>query len=408
MDESGDETFGDHVWRPRLFDAGRDAGAVRRLMDDGVAWRVHDTIDGQLRQLVRSREPAMAADDPLVDRRVEEVLEGRDPFAYGTWVWFPWSARLVHLLPRPEFHELRTDRNRYKITSREQEVLAGKRVGVVGLSVGNAAAVTMAQEGVGGSFRLADFDRIELSNLNRLRAGVHDLGIDKTVLAARQMAEINPYLDISTFPRGLGEEDFDDFLLSGGPLDLVVEECDDLYVKIAIRERARHHGIPVVMDTNDRGMLDIERFDLEPGRPILHGLLGEARAEDLRDLSTAGKVPFVLALLDERRISRRLAASLPEIARTVSSWPQLASGAALGGAIATDAARRILLGEKAPSGRYYADPFEPASEQAFEPASEQAFEPASEQAFEPASGQAFEPAEEAALTGEPNREVGEM
>ncbi|WP_204077454.1 ThiF family adenylyltransferase [Planotetraspora phitsanulokensis] len=376
MDEPGEETFGDRAWRPRLFDAERDAGAVQRLVDDGVAWRVHDTLDGQLRQLVRSRDPAMAADDPLVDRRLAEILDGGDLSTYGTWAWFPWSARLVHLLPREEFHELRTDRNRYKITRREQDTLAGKHVGVVGLSVGNAAAVTMAQEGVGGSFRLADFDRIELSNLNRLRAGVHDLGIDKTVLAARQMAEINPYLGISTFPQGLSEDDFDDFLLSGGRLDLVVEECDDLYVKIAIRERARHHGIPVVMDTNDRGMLDIERFDLEPGRPILHGLLGEVRAEDLRDLSTADKVPFVLALLDERRISPRLAASLPEIARTVSSWPQLASGAALGGAIVTDAARRILLGENAPSGRYYVDPFEPVTG--------------------------------AALTAEPNREAGEM
>jgi len=361
MDELSEETFGDRAWRPRLFDAERDTGIIRQIVDSGVARRVHDTLGAQLRQLVTGRDPAVPADDPLVERRITEILGGRDPHAYGTWVWYPWSARLVHLLPRDEFRELRTDRNRYKITSAEQLTLAGKRVGIVGLSVGNAAAVTMAQEGVGGSFKLADFDRIELSNLNRLRAGVHELGLAKTVLAARQMAEIDPYLDISTHPDGLGPDDFDDFLLSGGPLDLVVEECDDLYVKIAIRERARAHGIPVIMDTNDRGMLDIERFDLEPDRPILHGLLGGVRAEELRDLPTADKVPIVLALLDERRISPRLAASLPEIARSISSWPQLASGAALGGAITTDAARRILLGEKAPSGRYYVDPLEEAA-----------------------------------------------
>ena len=30
------------------------------------------------------------------------------------------------------------------------------------------------------------------------------------------------------------------------------------------------------MDANDRGLLDIERFDREPHRPLLHGLLGDA------------------------------------------------------------------------------------------------------------------------------------
>jgi hypothetical protein len=27
------------------------------------------------------------------------------------------------------------------------------------------------------------------------------------------------------------------------------------------------------METSDRGVLDVERFDLEPDRPIFHGLL---------------------------------------------------------------------------------------------------------------------------------------
>ncbi|MCQ4207926.1 hypothetical protein M4J07_005947, partial [Streptomyces longispororuber] len=43
------------------------------------------------------------------------------------------------------------------------------------------------------------------------------------------------------------------------------------------------------------------------------------------------------------------------IGHTMSSWPQLASGVMLGGALVTDAARRILLGAPVPSGRYYAD-----------------------------------------------------
>jgi nitroreductase len=52
-----------------------------------------------------------------------------------------------------------------------------------------------------------------------------------------------------------------------------VEECDDLYLKIALREYARKKRVPVLMETSDRGLLEIERFDLEPERGILHGLM---------------------------------------------------------------------------------------------------------------------------------------
>src|SRR5262249_27646093 len=110
------------------------------------------------------------------------------------WVYYPWSGRLVHVLPPAEFRTLRSDRNRYKIAAEEQERLRSFRVGVAGLSVGLSVALTTALEGVGGSCRLADFDTLGLSNLNRLRAGAADLGVNKAVLAARQMYELDPYL----------------------------------------------------------------------------------------------------------------------------------------------------------------------------------------------------------------------
>jgi hypothetical protein len=80
------------------------------------------------------------------------------------------EPRLVHVLPEPLHRELRLDRNRYAITTDEQERLTGLCVAVAGLSVGRAVVSTMAHEGVGGELRLADFDVLELSNLNRVVA----------------------------------------------------------------------------------------------------------------------------------------------------------------------------------------------------------------------------------------------
>lgn len=126
-------------------------------------------------------------------------------------------------------------------------------------------------------------------------------------------------------------------------------------MKIAAREYARDLGIPVVMDCNDRGMLDVERFDREPDRALLHGLLGDVKSVDLADLGYQEKVDLILAMVDADRISPELAASFNELGRTLSSWPQLASGVALGGALCAEAARRILLGRPCESGRFYTD-----------------------------------------------------
>ncbi|THA86456.1 hypothetical protein E6U81_05160 [Streptomyces sp. A0592] len=263
---------------------------------------------------------------------------------------------MVHLLPEAQFRLVRTDRNRDKITRGQQQDLLRRRVGVIGLSVGSSAALTCAMEGVGGAFRLADFDRLGLSNLNRLRAGVHELGVEKSVLCARRMFELDPYLDIEIHRGGVTEETVEDFIGDGDrALDLLVEECDTPWVKVAAREQARRRRVPVLMDTNDRGLLDIERFDLEPDRPLFHGRIGATTAADVRGLDREAAIRFLLTIVDERRLSPAMTDALTRVGRTLSSWPQLASGVMLGAALVTDTARRILLGEPLPSGRHSID-----------------------------------------------------
>ncbi len=348
----GDDTG---EWRPHLFRADREAdrGRLSELIDEKDPVVVVSTIETQLAELAESRDPTVKDDEPERARRVAAFLDGRAPDEYGCWVLFPWSRHLVQVLPEAEFHEVRASRNRYKITVEEQGRLRSFSVGVVGLSVGQSIATAMALEGCAGRYRLADFDTLALSNLNRLSCGVADLGHNKAVLAARRMFEVDPYLEVTLWEQGVDEDNVDRFLGEGGRVDLLVEECDDLFMKVYLRERARALRIPVVMETNDRGMLDIERFDLEPGRELLHGLIGQVRAQDLKGLPTKEKVPFILRILGD--MSPRLAASLVEIDQTISSWPQLGSGAMLGGAVASDAARRLLLGQLEASGRFYVD-----------------------------------------------------
>ena len=264
------------------------------------------------------------------------------------WIHYPWRNSLVKLLGPKGFRTLRLDRNRNKITLSEQERMTELRVGVVGLSVGHAVAHTIAIEGLCGELRLADFDVLDLSNLNRVPASVFDLDINKTTVAARRIAELDPYLTVVTHPEGLIASSMDTFM---DGLDIVIDECDSLDAKLTLREAARSRGIPVLMETSDGGILDVERFDLEPTRPLLHGLLGDLDARSLADITPEQKAPLAARILDPTKLTPRMLASLPEIGVSLSTWPQLGSDVALGGASVAAVVRAFGLGTPPPSGR---------------------------------------------------------
>ncbi len=338
---SADEPVGTEApgeeWRAEVLDRRipEDAARLDRLRaEPGVV--VVDRLAEQLRGLAAVRAPVPA------DHRAEG----------DRWVHYPWRRTVVRVLGPVSFRALRLDRNRNKITPEEQDRLLRQRIGVVGLSVGHSIAYVLALEGLCGSLRLADFDTIELSNLNRIPATVLDLGVNKAVVVARRIAELDPYVELEVVPEGLTAGNVDRFLTD---LDVVAEECDSLDLKLLVRESARRARIPVVMETSDRGLFDVERFDLEPDRPLFHGLLGDVRSGQLAGLSTHDKVPHVLRLLEPDQLSSRMAASMAEIDETVTTWPQLGSDVSLGAATVAAAVRRIGRGQDLPSGRVRVD-----------------------------------------------------
>ena len=285
-------------------------------------------------------------------RQVRPPLEPELTVECRFWAYYPWRRAVVSVLGPEAFRRVRLDRNRNMITADEQELLRALRIGVIGLSVGHAVAYAVAAQGLCGELRLADFDQLELSNLNRVPATVFDLGVNKATVAARRIAELDPYLPVRVMTSGLTPDLVEEFL---DGLDIVVEECDSLEMKAIVREAARRRGLPVLMATSDRGLVDVERYDLEPQRPILHGLLGDVDTTELRGLANREKIPHVLRILDAASLSTRGAASLLEIGHTLSAWPQLAGDVALGASAVAEAVRRLGLGEALPSGRVRID-----------------------------------------------------
>ncbi|PCJ26328.1 MAG: hypothetical protein COA97_05975 [Flavobacteriales bacterium] len=345
-------------FKPIFFDIKIESeyNKLSSLLKSNPSIEILDEIKGQLEELLKLKNPKKKFTTDELKQEIKKHLNNTPIKSYGVWVYYPWLNKLIHLLAENEFIEVRTNRNQYKITPDEKEILATKKIGIIGLSVGKAIAITMAMERICGELILADFDIIELSNLNRIQTGVQNFGVKKTIVVAREIAEIDPYLKVTCLHDGLTEQNVNDFFTKDGKLDICIEVCDGLYTKIFARQKAKELGIPVVMNSSDRGTTDIERFDLDPSLPILHGLIDHLDLSLVKEAKTnEEKVPYLLPMLGVETSSERLKASMLEIEETITTWPQLASGVVFGGGICTDVCRRILLNQFTNSGRYFVD-----------------------------------------------------
>jgi hypothetical protein len=324
------------AYRALVLDSARvDGRAIFNLLRQDGQVRVIDHLDAQREQLGELKgQPGS--------------LENES----SRWVYYPWLDSIVSVLGPRSYSALRLERNRNKVTRDEQDKLRSLKIGVVGASAGHAIAHTLAMEGLAGEIRLADFDALEVSNLNRVPARVLDLGVNKAVVLARRIAEIDPYINVVVAPDGITPANIERFLHG---LDLVVEECDSLDIKMRVREVARRLGIAVIMETSDRGLLDVERFDLDPERALFHGRLGDVTGEELSELSLAERGPYVVRLIGGTDVSARGVASLLELGMTLTGWPQLGSEVTLGAASVAAAVRRFGTGKALDSGRVRID-----------------------------------------------------
>ena len=276
----------------------------------------------------------------------------KDPIAAGNWFYYPWINALIHFLPDELHQEIRTGRNKYLITEEEQETYYSAKIGILGMSVGSHIANTIAMTGGAKNIKLADPDTISGDNLNRIRIGFQNVGVNKAIIVARQIYEINPYALVEIFKDGLSEANIESFL---GDLNVLIEEMDNPFLKLRVRELAREKRIPVVMgtDNGDGVIVDIERYDINPNNQILNGLIGNLAAEELKQLSPKD-LPRVAARNAGANLAvPRMLESVPEVGRTIYSWPQLGTAANMCGTVVAYLARRIALrASNIKSGRY--------------------------------------------------------
>ncbi len=280
---------------------------------------------------------------------IKEHSGGQPLEICGKWVFFPWNETLVHYLDDALHQEIRTARNRNIINKEEQEKFYNCAVGVAGLSVGSHGAVTLALMGGARVIKLADPDTVSPTNLNRMRFDFTQIGINKTEVIARYLYQLNPYAEIHCYLDGITPANIDEFL---NGLNVLVEELDDIAMKVKMREGAKKRNMPVVMvtDNGDSVIVDVERFDL---RPDLKPFYGALEGMDIDEIKRSPPKMFeaMAKIIDVSLVPSRVLQSVQEVGKTLYSWPQLASAATLSGVIIAYLVRRIALGQPVTEGK---------------------------------------------------------
>ncbi len=271
----------------------------------------------------------------LGEKSIEEV---------GEWFFFPWNKTLAHYLPHDEHQEIRTARNRNIITKDEQEKLYGLTVAYAGLSVGSHGALTFALMGGARRIKIADPDEVSPSNLNRMRFDFLALGRKKTDLVREYIYQLNPYAEIEVFDEGATEETMDDFLKG---VNVLVEETDNLEIKIRLRLAAREKSIPVVMatDNGDNIIVEVERFDLDKTKSLFNGVIGNVNVEMFKSFTPSDLPKLATKIAGPELVTERMMSSLLQVGREIYSWPQLGDAATLSGVAIAYILKRLALGE---------------------------------------------------------------
>ena len=173
-------------------------------------------------------------------------------------------------------------------------VLAGAKVAVFGIGgVGSFAAEALARSGI-GSLTLVDFDRIELTNINRQLHALHStVGMYKADVMQARIQDINPDCRVDVRREFFQPERDEDFLNPG--FDYVIDAIDSIKPKIGLISGCLARGIPIISVMGAGRKLDPAAFQVVDISETYNDPLARVVRKGLRDLGITKGVKVVFS-----------------------------------------------------------------------------------------------------------------
>jgi len=329
-----------------------DIQKVETLKKEGVIFC--DNLQEQLEELCEIKNPILRDDkEKMAELKKTFVFENKDKFVY---FYIPERRSCHKILLENDYFELRTARNKNLITLEEQNKFREAKVVFAGLSVGSNMLRLCALQGGPKNINIADMDVLGLSNLNRILAGVHDLGKKKTEVISEYLYEVDPYLQINLFSDGINEKNVEDFIkINGEVADVIVDEVDDIKSKIALRQMADKYKKPLisVADNADGVIIEVERYDQDfTFEMFVQRLEILKKFGNPQEMTIEAKAKAITHFIGIENIDTDMLISVSEVGKTLYSWPQLGGAAVLSGVVGSYLIRKIVNGSNIKSGVY--------------------------------------------------------
>ena len=159
------------------------------------------------------------------------------------------------------------------------------RVFIAGLGgVGSYAMESLIRSGV-GEIGIADFDTVDISNLNRqLETLQTNIGQKKVDIFEQRAKEINPYIVINKYPLFIRTDNID--LLQIDHYDLLIDCIDSVEGKLAMWKYCQNHNIPFISSLGMANRINptnvkITKLNKTTDDPLARKLRHQAKEEGL-------------------------------------------------------------------------------------------------------------------------------
>ncbi len=167
-----------------------------------------------------------------------------------------------------------------------------KKVLIIGLGgVGSYAVEGLVRSGI-ENFIIVDYDKIDISNLNRqLMTNRSNIGEFKTDEIEKRILSINPNCNIVKVTKKIDMDNINDLFDSN--IDYVIDACDTLSVKLELIRICKKKDIKFISSMGTGNKMDPSRLKITDIRKTSYDPLAKRIRKMVKDERIKGKVMVV-------------------------------------------------------------------------------------------------------------------
>ena len=201
--------------------------------------------------------------------------------------------------------------------------LHSSRVLMIGMGgLGCPAAMSLARAGL-GFLRIADFDTVDESNLQRQTLfTAQDIGQPKVVAAKNALSQINPWIEIDTIQTRVDVENLATLLIG---IDLVLDGSDNFATRDAVNKACVSARIPLLSAAaiGFEGQMTLILPDKACYRCLFHEVPDEEDARRCADTGVLATTTAVMGSLQAHTALLFLGMGLTSLAERLLLWDGL-------------------------------------------------------------------------------------